>query len=215
MNPVQIKICRITTVDDACACADAGVEMIGLNFYRGSARCISVDTAREIVGAITPRVDPVGIFVDPAVDEVFDIALRTGIRVVQLHGDVSVTTCQALAREFRVIRAVSTHAQFRPEEVDIWRDCDLLVDAHHPEFRGGTGFTCDWAAARASRSVTRFLILSGGLNEHNVAKAIGAVSPHAVDVCSGVETSPGVKDQQAIKRFVAAVRHFQNGAAQK
>src|SRR5262249_27225133 len=96
--------------------------------------------------------------------------------------------------------------KFRPEEISLVGDCDVLIDAHHPNLRGGTGLTCDWLAARTSRSFARFLILSGGLTEQNVGQAIATVAPHAVDVCSGVESGPGVKDRQAVKVFIAAVR---------
>jgi phosphoribosylanthranilate isomerase len=85
-------------------------------------------------------------------------------------------------------------------------DCDVLVDAHHRDLRGGTGLTCDWPTARATLPFARFLILSGGLNAQNVGRAIAAVTPHAVDVCSGVESAPGLKDHRAIKDFIAAVR---------
>ncbi len=82
----------------------------------------------------------------------------------------------------------------------------MLVDAHHPNLRGGTGLTCDWLAARRARSFTRFLILSGGLTEQNVGEAIAAVEPHAVDICSGIENEPGVKDHLALENFVTAAR---------
>src|SRR5207249_7624712 len=93
----------------------------------------------------------------------------------------------------------------RPEEVSLFSSCDLLIDAHHPVLPGGTGRTCNWQVARATLAFTRFLILSGGLNAENVASAINAVTPHAVDVCSGVESAPGIKDHRAIKNFIAAV----------
>ena len=82
----------------------------------------------------------------------------------------------------------------------------MLIDAHHPELHGGTGQICDWSAARAALPFTRFLILSGGLNPNNVGKAIATVAPHAVDVCSGVESVPGLKDHRALEKFIAAVR---------
>jgi len=82
----------------------------------------------------------------------------------------------------------------------------VILDAHHAELRGGTGLTCDWSLARATLPFARFLILSGGLNEQNIEQAIATVAPHAVDVCSGVETAPGVKDRRAIEKFIAAAR---------
>ncbi|HAF03186.1 MAG TPA: hypothetical protein DCG89_05250, partial [Spartobacteria bacterium] len=96
--------------------------------------------------------------------------------------------------------------KFQPEDASLFSDCDVLLDAHHAELRGGTGLTCDWSAARATLPFARFLLLSGGLNPQNVGDAIAAVSPHAVDVCSGVESAPGVKDYRAIEKFIAAAR---------
>ncbi len=206
MNPVQIKICGVTNMKDATACTELGASMIGLNFYPRSPRHIEPQAARRIVEAIPHSVQAVGVFVDTAADEVRSIANATGIRCVQVHGDFSPETCRQLAREFRVIRAFCTDARFQPKEVSLFSECDILVDAHHPNLRGGTGLTCDWLAARATLPFARFLILSGGLNAENVGQAIATVTPHAVDVCSSVESAPGAKDYRAIKNFVAAVR---------
>jgi phosphoribosylanthranilate isomerase len=206
MTAVQIKICGITTVKDAEVSAQLGVSMLGFNFYLGSPRYIEPKSARRIIGAIPPGVCPVGVFVDASAEEIRNTAHATGVQCVQLHGQISPDICRELASELRVIRAFSTDFQFRPEEVTQFTDCDVLIDAHHPSLRGGTGLTCDWQAARTARSFTRFLILSGGLTEHNVGHAITTVAPHAVDVCSGIESAPGVKNHHAIKNFVTAVR---------
>jgi phosphoribosylanthranilate isomerase len=206
MTPVQIKICGVTNVKDAAACAEVGANMIGFNFYPQSPRYIEPKAARRIVDAIPFGVCAVGVFVDASAEEIRSTAKAAGVRCVQLHGRTSPDTCSELAREFRVIRAFSMDPQFRPQEVSLFSDCDVLVDAHHPNLHGGTGLTCDWLAARASRSLARFLILSGGLTEQNVGQAITTVAPHAVDVCSGVESAPGVKDHRALENFVSAVR---------
>ena len=206
MTSAQIKICGVTNVKDARACAELGASMIGFNFYPKSPRYIEPKIARQIIEAIPSRVCPVGVFVDASAEEIRNVADVVGVRCVQLHGRTSPDTCSELAREFRVIRAFSTDPQFRPEEVSLFGNCDVLIDAHHPKLRGGTGLTCDWLAARTTRSLARFLILSGGLTGQNVGEAIATVVPHAVDVCSGVESAPGVKDHDAIKDFVAAVR---------
>src|SRR5207248_5838293 len=118
---------------------------------------------------------------DASAVEIRNTAVATGIQRVQLHGRTSPDTCREVAREFRVIRAFSTDPRFGPEEVSLFGDCDVLVDAHHPNLRRGTGLTCDWPAARSARSFARFLILSGGLTEQNVGQAIATVAPHAVD----------------------------------
>ena len=206
MTPLRIKICGVTNVKDARACAELGADMIGFNFYPQSPRYIEPEIARQIVETIPRSSRAVGVFVDASADEIRITAKRTGIESVQLHGDFSPETCRTLAREFRVIRAFRTEAKFQPEDAGAFPDCDVLLDAHHVELRGGTGVTCDWSAARATLPFTRFLILSGGLNAQNVAQAIAAVAPHAVDVCSGVESAPGVKDYRTIEKFIAAVR---------
>ncbi|HEU5246824.1 MAG TPA: phosphoribosylanthranilate isomerase [Candidatus Udaeobacter sp.] len=203
---MQIKICGVTNVKDARACAELGASMIGFNFYRQSPRYIEPKVAKRIIEAIPPGVCAVGVFVDASAEEIRNIANAAGVRCVQLHGHTSPDTCRELAREFRVIRAFSTDAQFRPEEVFLFGDCDVLVDAHHPKLRGGTGLTCDWLAAQTARSFARFLFLSGGLTEQNVGEAIATVAPHAVDVCSGVESAPGEKNHTALKNFITTVR---------
>jgi phosphoribosylanthranilate isomerase len=206
MNPVQIKVCGITQIDDAQKCVELGADLIGLNFYRQSPRYTEPTTARDIVEALPRSVCAVGVFVEASADEVREVAEIAGLQRVQLHGNVPPETCRKLAEEFRVIRALRTDNRFRPEDAQLFSTCDVLIDAHHPELHGGTGQTCDWPTARATLPFVRFLILSGGLNAKNVREAIAAVTPHAVDVCSGVETAPGVKDYRAIERFIAAVR---------
>ena len=212
MTPVQIKICGVTNMKDATACTELGASMIGLNFYPQSPRYIEPQAARRIVEAIPRSAQAVGVFVDSTPDEVRSVANAAGIRCVQVHGDFSPEKCRELAREFRVIRAFCTDARFRPKETALFSECDILVDAYHPNLRGGTGLTCDWPAARATLPFARFLILSGGLNAQNVGQAIAAVTPHAVDVCSSVESAPGAKDHRAIKNFVAAGRVTEHSA---
>ena len=212
MTPIQIKICGITNARDAKACVELGAQLIGLNFYPQSPRYIEPKVGRQIVETLPVDADAVGVFVDGNAEEIRKTAETVRLRCVQLHGNFSPELARELASEFRVIRVFSTHARFRPEDVSLFPDCDLLIDAHHPDLRGGTGQTCDWSAARATLRFTRFLILSGGLNTQNVGRAIAAVRPHAVDVCSGVERAPGVKDHRAIKNFVAAVRRAERVA---
>ena len=206
MTPVQIKICGVTNLKDAMACAEFGAHIIGFNFYRESPRYVEPKVAQRIIATISSGICAVGVFVDASTEEIRNIAHTVGLRCVQLHGPVSPDICSELAREFRVIRAFSTDPQFRPEEISLFGDCDALIDAHHPDLRGGTGLNCDWLAARRTCSLARFLILSGGLTEQNVGQAIATVAPHAVDVCSGLESAPGLKDHKVLQNFVTAVR---------
>jgi phosphoribosylanthranilate isomerase len=204
--PTQIKICGVTNANDARMCAELGADMIGFNFYPQSPRYVEPEVARQIIETLRSHADAVGVFVNGDADEIRNTANAAGVRCVQLHGDFSPEVGRELAREFRVIQVFSTPPRFRPEDVALFSHCDVLVDAHHPDLRGGTGQICDWSAARATLRFSRFLILSGGLNAENVASAIKAVTPHAVDVCSGVESAPGVKDHRALEKFFAAVR---------
>jgi len=206
VNQVQIKICGVTNVADATVCADLGVDMIGLNFYEKSPRAIDPASACRIVEMLPESVKTVGVFVDGTAEEIRDTAKSIGLRILQLYGETSPQMCRKLARDFRVIRAFYTNRDFRPEIAALFSECDILLDAHHPKLRGGTGQTCDWSVAAATRHFARFLILSGGLNAQNISAALAAVRPHAIDVCSGVEATPGVKDHKAIKKFVGAVR---------
>ena len=203
---IQIKICGVTNANDADACVESGTDMIGFNFYRKSPRYIEPTIVRRIVDTLPARICPVGVFVDADPAEIRKLAEIAGVRCVQLHGNATPESCNELARELRVIRALSTDARFQPERAVAFSHCDVLIDAYHPELRGGTGQTCDWSAARAAMRYTRFLILSGGLNARNVGSAIAAVMPHAVDVCSGIENAPGMKDHRALEQFISAVQ---------
>ena len=203
---LQIKICGVTNANDARACVELDADMIGFNFYPASPRYIEPTIVRRIVDTLPARTCAVGVFVDADPAEIRELAETAGIRCVQLHGHTTSETCSELAREFRVVRALSTDARFQPEDIVAFPHCDVLIDAYHRELRGGTGQTCDWSAARAAMRYARFLILSGGLNVRNVGSAIAAVMPHAVDVCSGIENAPGVKDHRALEQFVSAVR---------
>ena len=205
-NGIQIKICGVTTANDARACVELGADMVGFNFYPASPRYIEPAMVRRIVDALPARTCAVGVFVDADTAEIRKLAKTAGVRCVQLHGHTTPDSCSELAREFRVILALSTDTRFEPEHTAVFPECDVLIDAYHPDLRGGTGKTCDWSAARAAMRHTRFLILSGGLNAQNVNRAIAAVTPHAVDVCSGIENAPGVKDHRALEQFISAVR---------
>src|SRR5499427_1688356 len=209
---IQIKICGVTNAKDARASVELGADMIGFNFYPASPRYVEPAVVRRIVHALPAQTCTVGVFVDADPEGVRKLAKTAGVRCVQLHGHTTPESCSELAREFRVIRALSTDTQFEPEHTAAFPSCDVLIDAYHPKLRGGTGQTCDWSAARAAMRYTRFLILSGGLDAQNVGRAIAAVRPHAVDVCSGTESAPGVKDHRKLEQFISAVRTAERSA---
>jgi phosphoribosylanthranilate isomerase len=201
-----VKVCGITNLEDALAAIEAGAEMLGFNFYARSPRYVTPGRAREIIVRLPEGSTCVGVFVnEPSPDEVLRIARESGVAAVQLHGDETPEFCRALAG-LKTIKAMRVREGYAPLTAAAFETHALLLDAYSPEAFGGTGHTFDWALARATREVVTRLILAGGLKPENVAAAVESVRPYAVDVCSGVETSPGRKSPELMRAFVAAVR---------
>jgi len=202
VNSVRIKVCGVTRLADALAAVRLGVDALGFNFWPGSRRFVAPAVAREIVRHLPPFVTPVGVFVDQVEEELRAIAAVTGIQVLQLHGDESPELCARLP--FPVVKSVPAD---RASDLDRLRAYDVqafLVDTPSPG-HGGSGRPFDWSLAAGVATVAPVL-LAGGLTPENVADAIRAVRPWAVDVASGVESSPGVKDADRMARFVSAAR---------
>ena len=132
---IQIKICGVTNANDARACVELGAEMIGFNFYRKSSRYVEPVIVRRIVDMLPAQTCAVGVFVDADPAEIRKLAKAAGIRCVQLHGHTTPESCSELAREFRVIRALSTDTRFEPEHAAAFTHCDVLIDAYHPELQ--------------------------------------------------------------------------------
>jgi phosphoribosylanthranilate isomerase len=197
-----IKICGITQLDDACAAAEAGASFVGFVLWAGSPRHVPLERVRAIVDQLPKAVLPVGVFVDPAAEEI-DAAAAAGIQVAQIHGGAG-TWARGIRPDVTVVRAV--HLAERDGEIEPqWPAGKILLDAHDPVKHGGTGRTIDWSRARLIAGA-RQVFLAGGLTPFNVADAVRAVRPFAVDVSSGVEHRPGVKDHAKVRAFVAAVR---------
>ncbi len=205
----QVKICGITSPEDARRVAEAGADAIGLNFYPRSPRCVDLPTARSIRDVLPQGVVVVGVFVHADDEQIRALAESVGLDWVQLHGDESLAQAQSL-RDLPLIRAVRCEAEPDPSVAENWRSSQpwqaVLLDAHHPTHYGGTGRTLAWErwASLGPRSLP--LILAGGLCPENVDLAIRAVRPDAVDVASGVERRPGVKDVSRVRLFVEAAR---------
>ncbi len=205
-----VKICGITNRDDALACSAAGVDLLGFNFYSRSPRFVSMDEARRIVAELPEGIESVGVFVNSAPEDVRATVERVRLDAVQLHGDESPDYCRALRRGLpascTLIKAFRAGADFRIADIDEFPADAVLLDAYRADLYGGTGETCDWTMARAAREAVPRLFLAGGLTAENVAAAVQAVRPYAVDACSGVESAPGRKSLERLARFVAAVR---------
>jgi phosphoribosylanthranilate isomerase len=203
--PTRVKICGITTWDDARLSVDLGASALGFNFYPPSPRSISPADAWNIIRRLPPFVEAVGVFVDwpPLVVDALARALRLGS--VQLHGGESPEEVAELGRRHRVIKAVQVGRGFRVASLSRYRRADgLLLDGFAYGLHGGTGSTLDWKLARAARRYGR-IILAGGLSPENIVEAIRAAKPYAVDVASGVETRPGHKDPARLRALFAAV----------
>jgi phosphoribosylanthranilate isomerase len=213
MLTMQIKICGITNSNDALACAAAGVDLIGLNFCERSPRYIGPDQARTIARALPSSTQAVGIFVDTPIGEIRRVANEVGLRLVQLHGSESPEMCGELARDFEIIKALRADDGFDARKASTYPMCTILLDTYDEQMAGGTGEVGDWELARETRKFAPRLILAGGLNPENVAQAITTVNPNGVDVCSSLESAPGVKDLGRIHEFVAAVRNVEKTAA--
>lgn len=201
-----VKVCGITNVEDALASVEAGADVLGFNFYARSPRRVTPARAREIIERLPEGFACVGVFVnEPTPAEVLRIARESGVSAVQLHGDETPEFCRAL-EGFTTVKALRVRKGYGVESAASFETDAILLDAYAADAYGGTGHTFDWSLARATREAVARLFLAGGLKAGNVADAIDAVGPYAVDVCSGVETSPGRKSFQLMRDFVAAVR---------
>jgi phosphoribosylanthranilate isomerase len=199
---IRIKICGITTVDDARAAVDLGASAIGMVMWPQSPRYVEVERARSIVNVLPPFVTAVGVFVDQG--DAQGIADAVGLHVVQFHGDEPAIAYRDCA--LPVIKAIAVRDRAAIAAADaIPARARVLLDAHDPEKRGGTGQRIDWTIA-AEIAARRPVILSGGLNARNVIEAIETVKPAAVDVSSGVESAPGKKDYAKLRAFFDVIR---------
>ena len=199
-----VKICGMTRVEDAVAAAECGADAIGFIFWPDSPRCVEPLRAREIAAAVQKRVATVGVFVDQSADEIARIADLVQLSSIQLHGGETPEFAAALG--WPVIKAVTLGDPL----IERWpASVTVLLDAHDPVKKGGTGTAIDWnlAAAVARR---RPVVLAGGLTPENVGEAITHVRPFGIDVSSGVEQAPGVKHPERIRALFKAIHATHN-----
>jgi phosphoribosylanthranilate isomerase len=217
MSLFRIKICGVTRPEDAADIADAGADAIGLNFYPSSPRFVSDEQAEEIIAALPAHVAKVGVFVNADASAIRDKVQRLGLDWVQLHGDEPpefITELPGLA-VIRAVRLQDRVSVVLPSTKGklIRLPNAVLIDAFSASAYGGTGTTVVWEAIPEARRRLAGLpvILAGGLTPENVAEAIRVARPDAVDVASGVESSPGIKDLAKVRDFVAASREGLSG----
>jgi len=203
----KVKICGITNLEDALLSIEYGADQLGFNFYEKSPRYISLGDARDIIDKLEGGITTVGVFVNELIEEVIRVAIDAKIDAVQLHGSESV---QYVADTHSwsgldVIKAFRVKPNLTKHYIDEFEATAVLLDGYLPGIYGGTGQIADWEFARIMAADSK-VYLAGGLNPDNVDAAIETVRPFAVDVASGVESSPGRKDPEKVKRFLEAVR---------
>jgi phosphoribosylanthranilate isomerase len=203
---VKIKICGITNLDDALLAAELGTHALGFIFYAKSPRKVDPEVARSIIAQLPPFVAAVGVFVDEEAAVVQDLAARVGLDWVQLHGQESPEYCRGLRRN--VIKGFRIRDEKSLLELEPYRDAvrAFLLDTYKKEQVGGTGEVFDWHLAREAKKFGR-IILAGGLDAENVARAIATAQPDAVDAASGTEAAPGKKDPAKLRAFFTAILH--------
>jgi phosphoribosylanthranilate isomerase len=202
-----IKICGITRIEDAEAAIACGANALGFVFWPKSPRFVDPFRARAIVSALPPFVTTVGVFVNQPAEHVNGVASLVGLGAVQLHGDERPEFAAQMRRA--VIKAIalsgSAGAELARPTLEEWSGrVTILLDAHDPQQRGGTGQTIDWRLA-AGVAGSRRVLLAGGLTPGNVAEAVRHVRPFGIDVSSGVESSPGVKDHGKLRDLFHAI----------
>ena len=203
---VRVKICGVTSAADAQAAIEAGANLIGLNFYEKSPRCVSEKLASEIRAQLPEKVEAVGIFVNRPPADVIALRNSLALDAVQLHGDEPPETVAQIAAAVPVIKAFRVGQDFRLGSLEEFPEAfAFLLDAAQDGQYGGTGRTTDWEVARRAAQSHR-IILAGGLKVENVAAAVRLVRPYGIDVASGVETSPGKKDHGLLREFIQEVR---------
>ena len=197
-----VKICGITNLEDALIAADMGADMLGFIFAKGSPRTISAYEAGKIIGKLLPVITPVGVFVDSSLEEVQSIIEQSGIKCAQFHGNESPSDCESAS--VPVIKAFKVNQDFRAEILSEYSVEAYLLDTYLNGTAGGTGKTFDWNIAVKAKAYGR-IILAGGLTPENAADAIMKVQPYGIDISSGVESAPGKKDREKLRRLFKAI----------
>jgi phosphoribosylanthranilate isomerase len=204
---VKVKICGITSLADARGAVKAGADALGFVFSEGSPRCIHPEAAAAITHHLPSRILRVGVFVDAPKATLLRVVAVCRLDAIQLHGEESPELCDALA-PLHVWKAFRMRSRKTLAQLPAYRDATAawLLDSYADGRAGGTGATFHWDLAVEARSLGHPIVLAGGLTPENVGEAVRQVQPGCVDVSSGVESAPGRKDPEKIRRFIAAVR---------
>jgi phosphoribosylanthranilate isomerase len=204
---VRVKVCGITNMHNAVYAVQSGVSALGFIFYKKSPRYISPSKAKKIIENLPPFVIPVGVFVNATDRQINEVCRFTRIHTVQLHGDEPADLCHRLSH-YKLIKAFRIHDKFKLKTIKPYKVDAYLFDAYQEDAFGGTGKTFSWHLLKALISPNRSYI-SGGLNADNVRECIAITKPYAVDISSGVEHKPGIKNHKAIDEFMTVMTHTQ------
>lgn len=204
----RVKVCGITNPEDALCAVALGAAALGFVFYEKSPRFIRPEEAGKIISLLPPFVTKVGVFVNAGADYLREARDVAGFNVCQFHGDETPEFCAAFGENY--IKAIRVRDEGSLSAVDIYDTDVFLFDAYSPDAYGGTGENFSWEVLPRRKLEDKFVILSGGLNPDNVRQAVQTVGPYAVDVSSGVEASPGIKDHLKLKRFMEAAGYGQD-----
>lgn len=202
----RIKICGITRLEDARVATNLGVDALGFIFHPKSPRFISPEQARNIIMQLPPMINRVGVFVNETKETIMQIAAQCGIDTVQLHGNESPEFCVAIP--LPVIKSFSIRPDFDISKLNDYKTQGILLDTWSPEVQGGSGITFDWSIARKASAMFNNIVLAGGLGPTNLEDALRMVDPFAVDINSGVEIRPGVKNPHKIRAVVKIVKNW-------
>lgn len=205
ISRTRIKICGITRTEDALLAAKLGADAIGLVFYPQSPRYVTGEKAVEIIHALPAFVTVVGLFVDATISEVKKILQTVPLNLLQLHGDESTELCDSYEKPYIKVIRMMPEINVTEKINNYPNAAAILLDTYHAQQKGGTGATFDWNLI--PQDTQKPIILAGGLNSDNVEEAIHKVNPYAVDISSGVESSPGVKDSNKLISFIGKVQH--------
>jgi len=201
---MRVKICGITRIEDAMEAIKNGVNALGFIFYKKSKRYVEPQKVKEIIEKIPPFVTTVGVFVNEEIEEIKRIVKITKLDLVQLHGEEDEEYIDKIKKEVKVLKAFRVKNKNVLEEIKAMNLDSFLLDAFTKEEYGGTGKTFDWEIARESKKLGN-VILAGGINENNIEEIIKKIQPYAVDISSGVEVEPGIKDVKKIKNILKKI----------
>jgi len=200
---IKVKICGMTQLKDALFAVEQGVDAVGFIFYKKSPRAVTMKTVREIIKKLPPLVETVGVFVNESAERVNKMADYCGLDLVQLHGEESPAFCRKIRR--RVIKAFRVKDLQSIKQLEKFPVSGFLLDTFSDDLHGGTGKKFDWNLALPAKKMGP-VILAGGLTSRNILQAVRQVRPYGVDVCSGVEKSPGIKDLEKVRAFLKNIR---------